>query len=151
MAVLVQGVMVELFRTVPEMLNLAYATIMVILVILFLQIEPYFLYTMGRKIPENKEESQLEEVPEEKVEAPTETIENNSNIAKAADLLSQLTKREYEVLELISCGYSNADIAKILVISTHTVNDYTKKIYRKLDVHSRHAATQIMTRYETTK
>ena len=61
-------------------------------------------------------------------------------------LLCQLTARELEVLELICGGYSNRDIAKILVISEHTVNDYTKKIYRKLDVHSRHAAAQIINR-----
>ena len=60
--------------------------------------------------------------------------------------LSQLTARELEVLNLIGDGYSNRDIAKILVISEHTVNDYTKKIYRKLDVHSRHAAAQIINR-----
>ena len=61
--------------------------------------------------------------------------------------LSQLTARELEVLELIGGGYSNRDIAKILVISEHTVNDYTKKIYRKLEVHSRHAAAQVINRY----
>lgn len=41
------------------------------------------------------------------------------------------------MVDLIGSGYSNADIAKILVISPHTVNDHTKNIYRKLDVHSR--------------
>ena len=61
--------------------------------------------------------------------------------------LSQLTARELEVLELIGGGYSNRDIADILVISQHTVNDYTKKIYRKLEVHSRHAAAQIINLY----
>jgi len=150
-AVLIQGVMVEMFRTAPELLNLAYGTIMVILVILFLQIEPYFLYIMGRKISEFKEEGE----PELMVEMPAKTVEDdnivNETTFEGAILINQLTKREREVLELISCGYSNADIAKILVISSHTVNDYTKKIYRKLDVHSRNAATQIMLRYEATK
>ena len=50
------------------------------------------------------------------------------------------------MLELIGCGYSNRDIASLLVISEHTVNDYTKKIYRKLGVHSRHAAAQMVSR-----
>ena len=56
-----------------------------------------------------------------------------------------------EVLELISCGYSNADIAKLLFISEHTVNDHTKKIYRKLNIHSRHAAASIINKYELSK
>ena len=78
----------------------------------------------------------------------TESDINNKHDSVTPDdqtaLLDTLTKREREVLELISCGYSNADIAKELVISEHTVNDYTKKIYRKLDVHSRHAAAQVL-------
>ena len=52
-------------------------------------------------------------------------------------MLELLTKREMQVVDLIASGYSNGDIAKILVISVHTVNDHTKNIYRKLDVHSR--------------
>jgi len=40
-------------------------------------------------------------------------------------------------VDLIARGYSNAEIASVLVISVHTVNDHTKKIYRKLNVHSR--------------
>ena len=69
----------------------------------------------------------------------TETTEAPTN-----PLLETLTKREKEVLELIGQGYANSDIAKILVISDHTVNDYTKKIYKKLNVHSRHAAAKII-------
>ena len=51
--------------------------------------------------------------------------------------LGSLSKRELEVADLIARGYRNAEIADILVISAHTVNDHTKKIYRKLNVHSR--------------
>ncbi len=61
-----------------------------------------------------------------------------------------LTKGEFEVLKLIAQGYRNSDIAKELYISEHTVNDYTKKIYRKLNVHNRHAAAQILLRYGNT-
>ena len=52
-------------------------------------------------------------------------------------LLKSLTKRELEVEDLISAGYSNSDIAKALFISVYTVNDHTKNIYRKMGVHSR--------------
>lgn len=58
--------------------------------------------------------------------------------------LSVLSKRELEVVELIAGGYSNADIAKILFISVHTVNDHTKNIYRKLNVHSRYELTALV-------
>ena len=72
----------------------------------------------------------------------------NAPVPATDPLLAQLTAREREVLELIGCGYSNRDIASLLVISEHTVNDYTKKIYRKLDVHSRHAAAQFINRQQ---
>ena len=135
-AVLVQGGMVEAFRSAPSMLFLAYAVIMVILVILYLQVEPYFLYTLRRKIPEEVQlpaaEPVKQEIPEQREEsAPAaETICVDSPFAA-------LSKRELEVVDLIARGYSNAEIANVLVISVHTVNDHTKKIYRKLNVHSR--------------
>ena len=76
-----------------------------------------------------------------------ETAADSVSAAPEEDpLLAQLTAREREVLDLIGGGYSNRDIAKILFISEYTVNDHTKKIYRKLNVHSRHAAAQIINR-----
>jgi len=130
-AVLVQGSMVEAFRSAPSMLFLAYGVIMVILVILYLQIEPYFLYTLRRKIPEDASRQTTPEPVQGEESAPAEeTLSADSPFAV-------LSKRELEVVDLIARGYSNAEIANVLVISVHTVNDHTKKIYRKLNVHSR--------------
>ena len=94
---------------------------MAALVIFYLQIEPYLMYAFHRRITE--ETASGKEAP---AAEPAETSP-----------LAVLSKRELEVVDLIGSGYSNADIAKILVISPHTVNDHTKNIYRKLDVHSR--------------
>ncbi len=113
-AVLVQSSMVEVFRNSPVMLYLVYAILMVVLALCYLQIEPFFLYTLRKK-----------DEP-----APAKEEEEKSE-------LSNLTKREMEVVDLICYGYTNADIAKMLYISQHTVKDHTKNIYRKLDVHSR--------------
>jgi DNA-binding NarL/FixJ family response regulator len=52
-----------------------------------------------------------------------------------------LTRRESEVLALISAGRSNAEIAATLVISPHTVKKHAEHIYAKLGVTSRAAAT----------
>ena len=90
------------------------------------------IYALKRKIP-GREEKNVEIEPA-----------NDSKTTIAHSGLALLTNREKEVLDLIGCGYSNKDIAKVLIISEHTVNDYTKKIYQKLDVHSRHAAAQII-------
>lgn len=45
--------------------------------------------------------------------------------------------RESEILALIAKGFSFAEIAGLLQISSHTVTTYVKKIYQKLAVHSR--------------
>lgn len=130
--VVIQSALVEIFRSVPEMLYLAYAAITVVLTVIFLQLAPHLIYAFDRKIEDKEDKNKMEEI---------------EVIAETASPLDALTKREREVLDLIGCGYSNADIAKVLFISEHTVNDYTKKIYRKLDVHSRHAAAQIVNKY----
>jgi len=101
-----------------------------------LQIEPYFLYTLRRKIPEEVQQAAAEPV---KQELPTQE-EESTPAAESISVDSPfavLSKRELEVVDLIARGYSNAEIANVLVISVHTVNDHTKKIYRKLNVHSR--------------
>ena len=48
-----------------------------------------------------------------------------------------LTERESEVLQLVGKGYTLPEIAVQLGLSRHTVADYVKQIYRKLDISSR--------------
>ncbi len=152
--VLIQSTLVEMFREIPQMLNLAYLLITIILAILYLQLEPYLIYALQRRIPTAQAEafipdetealSETEITQAEKVEVMTPIEETNMGDSTP---LSVLTKREYQVLSLIAQGYSNSAIAKELVISEHTVNDYTKKIYKKLDVHSRHAAASMLIKH----
>jgi len=52
---------------------------------------------------------------------------------KHPDFIS-LTKREYEVLELVREGKSTAEIAQILYRSKHTINTHRKRICKKLGV-----------------
>ena len=51
--------------------------------------------------------------------------------------IAPLSQREAEILALLAKGISFADIGDILSISPHTVTAHIKKIYRKLQVHSR--------------
>ena len=52
----------------------------------------------------------------------------------------QLTKREQELLELLSRRLSNKEIAEKLYISTPTVKKHISNLYKKLDVNSRKEA-----------
>ncbi len=51
--------------------------------------------------------------------------------------LATLTPREREVMYLLLSGKSRKEVARQLTLSTHTVSDYLKQIYMKLEVSSR--------------
>lgn len=55
----------------------------------------------------------------------------------APPMASPLSEREYEVLNLLSRGFSNAECAEILTVSPNTIGTHVKNIYRKLEVNSR--------------
>ena len=57
---------------------------------------------------------------------------------KAAMMMaSPLSEREFEVLNLLSRGFSNAECADVLTVSPNTIGTHVKNIYRKLEVNSR--------------
>lgn len=56
----------------------------------------------------------------------------NKNLEK-----SELTKREHEVLVMVSKGYTAKEIAGMLNLSHHTVKEYISNIYKKLSVHNK--------------
>ncbi len=55
-------------------------------------------------------------------------------------LLEPLSKRELEVLRLLTTHLPSTEIAKELVISTNTVRSHIKRVYSKLNVHNRRDA-----------
>lgn len=57
--------------------------------------------------------------------------------------LSQLSKREEEVLNLLAQGYLCKEISAELGISNNTVDTYRRRIYEKLHVHSRAQAASV--------
>ena len=48
-----------------------------------------------------------------------------------------LSEREHEALTLIVKGFSYAEAARLMGVSTHTVTTHVQNVYRKLEVHSR--------------
>ena len=57
-----------------------------------------------------------------------------------------LSKREQEVLELISRGFSYSEIAESKSLSVHTIQTHIKSLYGKLEVHSKMEAVLEATR-----
>ncbi len=57
--------------------------------------------------------------------------------AKASSKATPLTQREQDVLSLMSKGHVDKEIAPALGISTWTVHEHVKRIFEKLQVHSR--------------
>src|ERR1700722_10896956 len=56
------------------------------------------------------------------------------------DSSPSLSSQELAVLSMSAKGYSYDEIAPLLKLSRHTVETYVKRIYRKLQVHSKTAA-----------
>ncbi len=57
--------------------------------------------------------------------------------------LEQLTQRERQILNLMSGGNSNCQIAQTLFLAESTVKTHIYKIYKKLNVHRRREAVKL--------
>ncbi len=67
------------------------------------------------------------------------SVESESGPIRAA----ALSMREREVLDLVTAGMSNEEVAKHLVISSNTVKFHLRMIYSRLGVHNRVEATRV--------
>jgi DNA-binding NarL/FixJ family response regulator len=63
-------------------------------------------------------------------------------VARPADDVSMLTRRETEILRLVAEGHSNAQLARMLWVTEQTVKFHLSNIYRKLDVANRTEASR---------
>jgi DNA-binding NarL/FixJ family response regulator len=70
-------------------------------------------------------------------------IDNTERVANQEPInQSDLTRRELEILQLVSEGLSNAALAKMLWVTEQTVKFHLSNIYRKLDVANRTEASR---------
>jgi DNA-binding CsgD family transcriptional regulator len=92
----------------------------------------------GRQIDEACH-MEIELMRDEPVAVPRSERALTSGPAGAArrPLIGLLTTRETEVLELLTLGHSNADIARVLVVSEETVKSHLNRLMRKLHASSR--------------
>ena len=59
----------------------------------------------------------------------------------------KLSDRESDILQLVTEGYTNVQIASLLSISKNTVKTHINNIFNKLGVNDRTQAAVIATRY----
>lgn len=64
------------------------------------------------------------------------------------NMLSKLSKREEEVLDLLAQGYLCKEISDKLNVSNNTIDTYRRRIYEKLHVHSRAQATAVYVQFK---
>ena len=61
-------------------------------------------------------------------------------LARRRRTVPALTSRQWELLRLLASGHSNTEIARELVVSTHTVRKHLENIFARLNVTNRTAA-----------
>ena len=66
-----------------------------------------------------------------------DALRRKPTVKPVVSVANPFSPRETEVLNLLARGMSFAEISSVLNISCHTVTAHIKKIYRKLQVHSR--------------
>lgn len=71
-------------------------------------------------------------------------VQSFSRPAAIKDELATLSPREQSVLDLLSKGYLYKEISESLGVSLPTISTYIRRIYEKLQVHSR---TQAVSKY----
>ena len=103
------------------------------------------LYALSAKRPENLYARSLLEAFGEKVPSKHKTANaaeypSRTESAHEALLSSGLSRRELDVLRLLSKRLTNREIAEMLFVSPLTVKTHTANIYRKLNVNDRRQA-----------
>ena len=69
------------------------------------------------------------------------------NIESVSEIFATLSEREYVVLELLSIGLKDQEIADKLNVSITTVKTQKQRVYRKLNINNRSQATQIFLKF----
>ena len=115
------------------------AILVILIVLLFLTVS--YFYKKTRRIKRDKERlrEEISQIKEE-LDAYSQSASEEKFVPSNADLFpnyDQLTNRQKELVELLSQGLSNKEIAEKLFITENTVKYHTKNIYNVLNIKDR--------------
>lgn len=65
--------------------------------------------------------------------------------------MEKLTEQELKILKLLTQGYANDEISKIVFLSVHTVKAHVSAILKKLEAKNRTNAVYIAFKYDLLK
>ena len=146
--VLIHSALLDALRNNLTMLYVVYLFISVVLVIVYLLLEPYLIYSFrGRTLQDiigvvAEEPTILQTAPqaapvaEASVQA-DEPLHAQRMKILLTHVLSPLTRREYQVTDCIMRGLRRSEIAKEMDVLPETITKFTNNIYSKFDIHRR--------------
>jgi non-specific serine/threonine protein kinase len=100
----------------------------------------------GRALPREQAVAEAIALADQLTGSPAIQPADDISEAPASLCPPELTEREVEVLRLVATGLSNAEVAERLAISPRTVGTHLQRIYGKLGVTTRSAATNVAIR-----
>jgi DNA-binding CsgD family transcriptional regulator len=164
-AVMAHSGLLDVFRGNEPGLYIAYLVIAVGLVIIYLMLEPYLLYSfrgrtlqdiLGVVAEETEEETagpqaakQLETAPVKRASLLVKTETPGPIMPKDVSLherhmkilmthaISPLTNREYQLADCIMRGLRRSEIAQEMGIEPDSITKYSNRIYNKFGIHRR--------------
>nr|WP_275061464.1 helix-turn-helix transcriptional regulator [Diplocloster modestus] len=146
---LIHSALLEAFRDTPATLYIVYLVISVSVVILYLILEPYLIYSFRKGTSLAVLLSPAEDVPAVRSTAVQvwEPQPDTSCTAEAeapappretaVSVFDILSGQELRVVELMQRGFSNREMAEVMKISENTVKGYRSTMYSKLQIHSK--------------
>lgn len=109
-----------------------------LIALIFMSAGIWLGFRLNQKTKDDKENKEKQPSIPENTDLSSETHEGELNEIDEMMLESLgISKREYEVLQLLGKGMSNQEIADALFVSQNTVKTHTSRLFEKLEVKNR--------------
>ncbi|GHU81897.1 hypothetical protein FACS189415_1220 [Bacteroidia bacterium] len=125
-AVLIHSALLDAFRDNTTALYIVYLVIAVGLVLLYLMLEPYLLYSFRERASSRDEETAAQPLP---------FLAPGWQEMLQANAYDRLSDGELDIAGYIMRGYQNEEISAESKYPVETIKTYRKRLYSKLQIH----------------